>query len=66
MKVCFKTADGLLCLDEAPIDDHAVRIFRAILSCAEALGESSETPPGRRYERTGERLAGVPVFEEVP
>lgn len=58
MKVCFKTADGLLCVDhvEGAVDE-TLFISRTILQ----KGEGHM----RRYERTGERLAGVPVFEEV-
>lgn len=74
MKVCFKTADGLLCLEDVP--EHQARgmqINRCVLR-RKSLGAPTKPDPKtelnyvkitRAYERTVDRLAGVPVFEEV-
>lgn len=74
MKVCLKTADGLLCLEDVPENQgRGIRISRCVIR-VRALGHPVKTDPiealsqttiTRTYERTVERLAGVPVFEEV-
>ncbi|MGB7195318.1 MAG: hypothetical protein WBD81_17830 [Collimonas pratensis] len=63
MKICFKTADGLLCVDHVECEETALWIARKITvqSVFEDRGFAT-----RKYARTGERLAGVPIFEEVP
>lgn len=64
MKVCFKTADGLLSLDDVPITDDCLRITRHFSARITIDGDPPK-PNGREYERTVDRLAGVPFFEEV-
>lgn len=64
MKVCFKTADGLLSLEEVPAETECLRISRPINIPLIDHAIGSEWPV-RIYERTVDRLAGVPVFEEV-
>lgn len=64
MKVCFKTADGLLSIQEVPLERECLRISRPIYISLIDHPIGSEWPV-RIYERTVDRLAGVPVFEEV-